>query len=209
MIKPFLSDIVCATDNVQWLNGLVNIFVWPCFRESDYMEWFLYITVALSQVLKVICIFVGSICINSLYNWLRKLAPCLIHWEGKPKPILWLACTHFRITSSLRGLHGIGFVFWLVYWAVHISCHWLEQLLWFWFHDNQLNTTLSLNFSVYLFVLNWLCFPACTRSVLEVAKWSIFVHYRKCLIYMWREAAKWSNMLFQQHVGQKCLTVAR
>lgn len=50
-----------------------NIFVWPYARESDSMEWFLCIRVALSQVLKVICIFVGLICVNSLCDWLRKL----------------------------------------------------------------------------------------------------------------------------------------
>jgi len=77
-------------------------------------------------------------CTTVLSNWVKKKSlNLIIQSEVKPKPIATRSHTFSRASGQLR------FEFWLVHWNVCVLCDWPEWLLWFWFHDTQLKTTVT------------------------------------------------------------------
>ena len=76
--------------------------------------------------------------LHSVIGW-QSSCHFFIQWEAKPKLI---ASCMARIFPRLAPVAFNYFKFWLVYWAVFVSCDWSELLLLFWSYNTQLKTTL-------------------------------------------------------------------
>ena len=85
------------------------------------------------------CRKVIGFALSAPYDWLKTLAP-LFHPIGNKTETTCdvFACIFPRFASATC----YYFEFWLVHCIVCVLCDWLEQLLWFWFYDTQLKTTL-------------------------------------------------------------------
>ena len=75
----------------------------------------------------------------TLHDWLKKFAPIFHPIRSKTETNRdSLARVFPRFASATNNY----FEFWLVLCIVCVLCDWLELLLWFWFYDTQLKTTL-------------------------------------------------------------------
>ena len=87
------------------------------------------------------CLKVIGFAFATLHDWLKKFAPIFHPIGSKTKTNRdSLACVFPRFASANCSYFEY---FWLVHCIVHVLCEWLEQLLWFWFYDTQLKTTLN------------------------------------------------------------------
>ena len=85
----------------------------------------------------------------TLHYWLKNSRQFFIQSEVKPKPIVTLLPRVFPRFASATCNY---FEFWFVHCIVCVLCDCPESLLWFWFYDTKLKTTLT---TVLTCLLEW------------------------------------------------------
>ena len=97
----------------------------------------------------------------TLHNWLKKFVPIFHPIRSKTKTN---RGSFARVFPHCVSATCNFFEFWLVHCIACVLCDWLEQLLWFWFYDTQLKSTLNVENTRPRLVFS--TFPSCSQMTI-------------------------------------------